>query len=295
MQPNDRRGLLLTPLQNDPRIACRRLKIGSVELSYTDVAGPGRPFVLLHGLTGHRDDFIHRLPQLDANVRWLTPDLRGHGDFSHTGRSETFTFDQLTDDFRQFLDALGEPQCDLLGHSVGGMVALRFALAYPERVHSMVLMSTAPFCPEDYSRETFEVAGRIIDEKGMDFLQEAVEKSWRANPDESGATHSERWADIYWPHHRRRYRAMDPAAYAALGIHMVEQEDLTKRLREIRCPTTVLVGEDDHEFLAGTNALAREIPDAVRIDISDAGHHPHMENPLAWHAAIRAHLDRTRE
>ena len=128
----------------------------------------------------------------------------------------------------------------------------------------------------------------------MSFLQEAVEKSWRAQPDESGATHSERWADIYWPHHRRRYRAMDPAAYAALGIHMVEQEDLTERLRDLRCPTTILVGEDDHEFLSGANALEREIPEAVRIDIANAGHHPHMENSADWHRAIQAHIDRTR-
>ncbi|MCH2188142.1 alpha/beta fold hydrolase [Myxococcota bacterium] len=281
--------------QISPQIACKRLKLDSVELAYTEIAGPGRPFVLLHGLTGHRDDFVHCLPDLDPTVRWLAPDLRGHGQFSHTGRPETFTFHQLVDDLKRFLDALGATQCDLLGHSVGGMVALRFALAYPERIHSLVLMSTAPFCPKDYTRQTFEAAGRIIDEKGMGFLQEALEKSWRANPDENGAAYTERWADIYWPHHRRRYRAMDPAAYAALGIHMVEQDDLTERVREIRCPTTILVGEGDHEFIAGAKALSQEIPDAVRIDISDAGHHPHMENSPAWHAAIQAHIDRTRE
>ena len=72
------------------------------------------------------------------------------------------------------------------------------------------------------------------------------------------------------------------------------QEDLTERLRDLRCPTTILVGEDDHEFISGANALAREIPEAVRIDIDNAGHRPHMENSAAWHRAIQAHIDRTR-
>ena len=278
----------------DPRITLRRLSLGAVELSYLEVAAPGRPFVLLHGFTGHRDDFIHCLPYMDRDVCWLAPDLRGHGDFSHTLRPDTFTFEQLIQDLEKFLDAINATQCDLLGHSVGGMVALRFALACPERIHSMVLMSTAPYCPKDYTRQTFELAGRVIDQQGMRFLQEALEKSWRDNPDQSGTSHTERWADVYWPHHRRRYRAMDPTAYRALGIHMVEQADLTRRLGEIRCPTTVLIGDGDHEFLDGSEALAKGIPEAVRIEISDAGHHPHMENPKAWHAAIRAHLARVR-
>jgi pimeloyl-ACP methyl ester carboxylesterase len=54
----------------------------------------------------------------------------------------------------------------------------------------------------------------------------------------------------------------------------------------------VIVGVDDEPFLAGADRLARGIPGAVRVDIPDAGHHPHRENPPAWLAAVSAHLDR---
>jgi len=276
-----------------PAVKTRRLRIDDIELACSEVPGPGRPFVLLHGLTGHRDDFVHRLPDLAGEARLLAPDLRGHGDCTRTGRPETFTFARLIDDLDALLDVSGADDCDLLGHSFGGMVALRFALARPERVASLVLMGTAPCAPEGYESWTFERAGALARDRGMAFLQAIVEKRWRDAPDQAGA-HTAKWTDVYWPHHRRRYTAMDPVAYGCLGTAMVEQAPITERLHEIRCPTSVVVGDGDEEFLPGADALERGIPHAVRETIPDAGHHPHMENPAAWLAAVRAHLRRAR-
>jgi len=249
--------------------------------------------VMLHGLTGHRDDFRPRMPELAGAARLLAPDLRGHGDFTRTGRADTCTFDQLVEDLRALLDAWGLPSCDLLGHSFGGMVALRFALAHPVRVDSLILMDTAPFCPEAFSAAMFEKGGAIARERGMIFLQQLAEKRDRANERPSASDRQTRkWADRYWSHHRLRYGAMDPVAYAALGAAMVAQEPVTARLGEIRCPATVLVGADDEEFVPGADALEAGIPGARRVTLPDAGHHPQMENPGAWLDAVREHLRR---
>jgi len=272
----------------------KRIAVGGVELTYNEVAGSGRPFVLLHGLTGHRDDFRHRMPEL-ADLGWLlAPDLRGHGDFTRTGREETFTFTQLCADMVALLDAWGVERCDLLGHSFGGMLALRFVLEYPERVDSLILMDTAPFSPDDYTRDTFEKAGAIARARGMVFLQELVEKATKAREAPSASDrHVEKWSDLYWPHHRLRYAAMDPVAYGALGVAMAEQEPVVDRLGEIGCPTTVIVGADDGDFLKGADVLESGIPHAARITVPDAGHHPQMENPEAWLAAVRGHFVRS--
>jgi pimeloyl-ACP methyl ester carboxylesterase len=273
----------------------QRISVGEEALSFHHVAGAGRPLVLLHGLTGHRDDFARQLPLLADTGRLLVPDLRGHGDFTHTGRAESFTFEQLVGDLAQLLDAWQAPRCDLLGHSFGGMVALRFALDHPERVASLLLMDTSPAAPEGYRLDTFEKAGAIAREHGMAFLQELVEKAARSRGAASPADqHTERWAELYWPHHRRRYAAMDPVGYASLTLLMMQQEPVVERLHEIRCPTTVIVGADDAEFLAGAELLAAGIPGAVRVTLADAGHHPHMESPDAWLAAVRGHLTRAR-
>ncbi|MBW2268305.1 MAG: alpha/beta hydrolase [Deltaproteobacteria bacterium] len=273
----------------------RRVRLGDVELSCNEIEGEGRAFVLLHGLTGHRHDFRARLPEL-ADLGWLlVPDLRGHGDFTQTGRDETFVLSQLVADLLAFLDVEGIEACDLLGHSFGGMLALRFVLEHPERVASLVLMDTSPFAPDGYTRAVFAKAGAIARARGMEFLQRAVENAARANSSPSASDRQTRkWADAYWPHHRLRYTSMDPVAYAALTLCMLEQASVEHRLGEIACPTSVLVGCDDLEFLRGSDALQAGISGAVRVTIPDAGHHPHMENPEAWSAAVREHLARVR-
>lgn len=271
----------------------RRISLGDVELSCSEIKGEGRAFVLLHGLTGHRHDFRARLPDL-ADLGWLlAPDLRGHGDFTQTGREETFSFAQLSADLLAFLDAERIETCDLLGHSFGGMLALRFVLEHPQRVASLVLMDTSPFAPEGYARAAFEKAGAIARARGMEFLQQAVEKASRANALPSASDRQiEKWADAYWAHHQLRYRSMDPVGYGALALCMMDQASIEHRLGEIACPTSVLLGSDDVEFLRGADALVAGIPGALRVTIPDAGHHPHMENPAAWLAAVRAHLAR---
>lgn len=276
-------------------VETKRIALGDVELAYNEVVAGERPFVLLHGLTGHRDDFRTRMPDLADLGRLLAPDLRGHGDFTRTGRPETFTFPQLNADLVALLDAWEIERCDLLGHSFGGMLALRFVLEHPDRVDSLILMDTAPFSPESYTPDMFEKAGAIAVARGMGFLQELVEKATKQREDLSPSErHIEDWGDAYWPHHRLRYISMDPVAYRALGLAMAEQESVVERLGEIGCPATVLVGADDVDFLKGTDALDSGIPGAERVTIPDAGHHPHVENPGAWLAAVRGHFARRR-
>ena len=268
------------------------------ELLCSEVGAGPEAVILLHGLTGHRHDFQSVLPQLarGSPMRWLAPDLRGHGDFTHTGRSETFTFDQLVEDLVRLLEALGIERAHLLGHSFGGMVSLRFALSRPHQLRSLILMSTTPNAPEGYDEALFENAGAIARERGMGFLQQIVEKVSRREENPTPADRqTAKWADVYWPHQVLRYRAMDPVGYAALGHAMVQQRDLSEDLSRIQCPTTVLVGADDTRFLSGAETLAQGITNARKHVIPDAGHHPQMENTDAWLEAMRGHLQAIQE
>ncbi|MCA9512868.1 MAG: alpha/beta hydrolase [Myxococcales bacterium] len=284
-----------------PRV--RRADLGDVEVAYSEIgagedAGGGAPLVLVHGLTGHRDDFLPVMPLLalrEPGLRVLAPDLRGHGDSTHAGDAAAYSFDRLVADLARFLDGLGVARCHLLGHSLGGMVTLRFALAHPRRLASLVLMSTAPFAPEGYAAATFEKGGAIAVERGMAFFQALVERIARERPSDAPSDRQARkWADAYVPHQRHRYRSMDPVAYGALGLAMVRQAPVVERLHELALPTTVLVGLDDEGFLSGADALARGIPGAVRVDLADAGHHPHREDTDGWLDAMSAHLTRAR-
>ena len=94
---------------------------------------------------------------------------------------------------------------------------------------------------------------------------------------------------------KKRYAAMDPNAYMGFGQAMATQSSLEGRLREIDCPTTILIGEDDAPFLAAADAFEKGIRGAERYTIPEAGHHPHQENPDAWWAAMESHWARVRD
>lgn len=273
-----------------------QIPLGDVEIAFTEVPGTGPTLVLLHGLTGHRDDFLPILPALHARhpaLRILAPDLRGHGDSTHGGDPAAFGFAQLVDDLARLLDRRGVDRCHLLGHSFGGMLSLRFALDRPARLESLLLASTAPFAPAAFTAEMFERGGEIARSRGMGFLQQLIEQRARsAAPQSPSDRQVARWSDSYWPHHRHRLRSMDPRAYELLGLAMVRQEPVTRQLGRLSLPVTVLIGLDDQDFLAGADALATGIPDAIRVDVPDAGHHPHRENPQAWLDGVAGHLAR---
>jgi pimeloyl-ACP methyl ester carboxylesterase len=281
------------------RVTTQRLSVNGVELVYDESGAGDRAFVLVHGFTGYRDDFAPRLPELARLGRTIAYDQRGHGDSTKTGDAATYSFAQLADDLRALVDALGLGRFDLLGHSMGGMVALRFVLANPERVASLVLMDTASEpLTKRLPRQIFDAGAKIGREAGMEKLLELI----RANPNEQAVrTEADRrlereWgAERYAAHLRARLGRMDVEAFHRLGVELSEAEPMTPRLGEIRCPTLVLVGEQDAGFLKPAEVMERAIPGARRVTLPAAGHSPQLEAPGAWLDAVSEHLRHARE
>jgi pimeloyl-ACP methyl ester carboxylesterase len=254
--------------------------------------GDATALVLVHGFTGHRDDFIGVLPelaQLGNGRRVIAPDLRGHGDSDGKSGDLGWTFEQLVRDLLAFLDELGLDRVDLLGHSMGGFVVLRFALAHPERVRSLVFLCTGPETPASLPRDGFLKAAELADSRGIGGiggLQEILEKVGRIEPSPT----IDSWGERYWTHHRRRFGAMTPSSYRGLGTAFFDADSMLSRLHEIDQPTLVLVGESDVDWLPGADLFERALPNVNRVTLANAEHHPHIENTRAFLAAVEAHL-----
>jgi pimeloyl-ACP methyl ester carboxylesterase len=278
-------------------VARRFASVNGIEIAYEDVGAGSRPLVLVHGLTGFREDFREQLPALSDLGRTILYDLRGHGESGGTGDATAYTFEQLVGDLRALLDHLGVDECDLLGHSMGGMIALRFVLAHPERVASLVLMCTAPRAPDGFPRAPMAAGGEIARAEGMEKLATLLRQRDAMGPGRPPASRrlEERMgSEAFWERHRRRVGAMDPEAFATLGLLLVDQEPVTHRLAEIDCATLVLSGAEDDEFREPSRELAAGIPRARLVTISEAAHQPQLENPAAWIEAIRDHLTNVR-
>jgi pimeloyl-ACP methyl ester carboxylesterase len=271
-------------------MASERVRIGPLDVAYREHGAGDRPFVLVHGFTGSSDDFADVLEPLSELGRTLAPDQRGHGETGNPGMG--YRFDQLTADLAAFLDAVGAPRCDLLGHSLGGMVALRLTLAHPERVASLVLMDTAPR-PIAGTRGVRAMAGLaswIPPRWTLRLVRSRREKL----PEPMRRAEQTMGPERYWERLRVKLEAMDRAAYRPLAREIAFQTPLTPRLGEIRCPTLVIVGAEDEPFRAASDEMADAIPDAKLVVVPGAHHSPQIEAPEAWLAAIREHLARAR-
>lgn len=278
-------------------IQTKRACVNGIELTYDEAGRGERAFVLVHGFTGYRDDFASVLPALAERGRTIAIDQRGHGDSTHTSDPATYHFEQLADDLRAFLDALGLARVDLLGHSMGGMVALRFALRHPGRLASLVLMDTTPHPLDGLPRELFVKGAQLARAAGMQKLWEVMRSNAAENERRTLADRrlEEQWGtERYWQRHRDRLTRMDVEAFEAIGVALGEHEPVTDRLGEIHCPTLVLVGATDRPFLEPSRTMHARIPGARLAVIPDGGHSPQIEAREAWLEAVAEHLQRAR-
>jgi pimeloyl-ACP methyl ester carboxylesterase len=271
----------------------KRMSVGGLDVEYDEVGRGDRPFVLVHGFTGSKDDFADVLdPLATEHGRTLAPDLRGHGGTSNPG--EGYSIEQMRADLAGFLDAAGASRCDLLGHSLGGVIALRLTLAEPERVASLVLMDTSAGWRNMMSDRMLRTVRTIAPRIPGRWIWRAARANRRRLPEPARHAAEEMGPDRYWERLRLKLEALDPAIFDELLGGVVRQEPVFDRLDEIRCPTTVVVGDQDQPFLGPSRKMADRIPDAKLVVIENAHHSPQIEAQEAWLEAISGHLERAR-
>ncbi len=271
----------------------KRARVDGLEIEWEEAGSGERAFVLVHGFTGSRDDWAEVLPELARGGRTVAPDLRGHGGTANPGDAAGYTFERLVADVVGWLDALGLARVDLLGHSMGGMVAQRLALAHPERVASLVLMDTAPGPVEVLPAAVLEAASQVARNDGTGALLPAMRGAAASDPRRPASSRrcEERMgAERYWERIERKMHAMDPEAFATLGALLTTHAPILERLGTLACPTLVMVGAEDTPFLEPSRAMAAAIPGAELVIVPDAAHSPQLENTAAWLEAVRSHL-----
>ncbi|WP_323752155.1 alpha/beta fold hydrolase [Marinobacter sp.] len=112
----------------------------SVELNHR-ISGQGEPLILLHGLFGSLENLGGIARRLEDHWQIHALDQRNHGGSSH---SDEMNYPAMASDVVAYMDAKGIQKARLLGHSMGGKVAMQVALSYPERVQAIIVADIAP-------------------------------------------------------------------------------------------------------------------------------------------------------
>ena len=247
------------------------LTLPGVDLYYEDTGGPGTPVVFLHALTGTADSWVHQLPAFTAaGYRCVTYDRRGWGRSKAT--DPELHPETASDDLHALLESLSLAPVHLVATAAGGLIALDYALAHPERVRSLVAANTIGGV-QDESYLEVQRRARPPEIQNLPVELRELGPSYRAtNPD--GV---KRWLEI---DHAARPDGTRP--FPPVG------EPITyARLHRMQRPTLVLAGEADLLApLALMRMLAAHIPTAQFVSLSDVGHAGFWERPQVWNRMV---------
>lgn len=103
--------------------------------------GEGQPLILLHGIFGSSDNWLTQARMLSTGFRTYALDLRNHGQAPH---DEVFDYPVMAADVLEFIETNNIVDPVLIGHSMGGKVAMNFAVAYPDRLQKLIVVDIAP-------------------------------------------------------------------------------------------------------------------------------------------------------
>jgi pimeloyl-ACP methyl ester carboxylesterase len=255
------------------------------------VVGPGDApgLLLVHGFGGAKEDFADHVDVLAGDHRVVVFDHRGHGVSDAPDDPSAYSLDRLAADTLAVAQATGLRELRLLGHSMGGMVARRVALAAPGLLHALVLVDTSPGAPPGLDPQLVELGVEVVRTEGMAALKVLQDELDPLGSPSYRRVLAERpgFADYV----TRTWAALAPAMWSAMAVEIVEQPDELGAMGAITCPTLVVVGDEDTVFLEPSRALAATIPRASLAVIPGAGHSPQFENPDAWQSAVRGFLD----
>lgn len=244
--------------------------------------GAGRPLVVLHGLFGSGDNWQSVARRLGGRFRVITADLRNHGRSPH---AEEMGLDALARDVGELLDELGLPRVSVLGHSLGGKVAMRLALGEPERVEKLIAVDIAPRRYPPWHRWIIDALRKLdlpaagsrtgLDAALAPAVTDAVLRRFLLKSVERNADGGFRW--------RLNLEAIDR--------HHEELCGFPEHERAFTGPALFLRGGRSDYVTAGDEFLIRRLfPNARIATIQDAGHWVHAERPDEFCAACREFL-----
>jgi pimeloyl-ACP methyl ester carboxylesterase len=257
----------------------RSARVRDIEMAY-DEAGPGTPFVLLHGFPLNRSMWREQARVLGEACRVVAPDLRGQGETSLGETREAATVEEMAADVAALLDGLSVGRAVVGGLSMGGYVALAFYRAFPERVRALVLADTRAGADADDARRTREETARRALSEGMApiadvMLRKLLSVETLANrPDVVGRV-------------REMMLATKPEGAAAALRGMALRRDQTDLLQEIEVPTLIVVGREDAVTPpAEAEAMRGKIKGSRLVVVEGAGHLSNVERLEDFNLAL---------
>jgi pimeloyl-ACP methyl ester carboxylesterase len=254
---------------------------------YYEMAGKGTPFVMIHaGVADHRQ-WNNEFAFFSQDYQAVRYDLRGYG------KSEPVAgeFNHL-DDLVTLLDALElhEPLI-LMGCSMGGGLAMDFALTYPSRVKALIMVGSAPSGLElDVpALAKFADAEKAYEAGDLDLLAEIETQIWFDGRDRTPEQVDQAMRRLAYEMNRKALEFET----RNLGKRLPNTESLAfDRLSNLQQPVLIIVGAQDTPYiLAAADYMLEKLPRVQKAIIDNAAHLPNMEHPAQFQTLVKEFLE----
>ena len=253
------------------------------ELHYVD-AGQGPAVALIHGLLGSHRNWDHLVHALAAERRVVAPDLLGHG--ASAKPMGDYSLSSHAAMLRDLFDHLGITSATIVGHSLGGGIAMQFAYLFPERVDRLVLVSSGglgrelspllraatlpgaewvvPLVASSWVRQRAEAVGRNLSRVGV-----------RPRPDVTEA-----WRGFASLGDRESRRAFFASARAVIDPGGQTVNANPRLHQTVTVPTLLVWGARDRMIPSWHAVLAQQAIEGSRVEVFErSGHFPHLDDP----------------
>ena len=258
-----------------------KIKANGIDIHY-EIEGSGPWLTMSHSLACDLHMWDPQMPALTKQFKVLRYDTRGHGQSS--APAGEYTLEQLADDVKGLLDALKIRQTHWAGLSMGGMIGQAFALKYPGIFQSMVLADTTSRRPPDAAKMWGDRI-QTAREKGMGALVESTLGRWFTEPYRNAR--QDVMATI-----GNGIRSTPVAGFVGC-CHAISKVDFLDRLKEIKCPALVMVGEHDHGTPPeAARAIHQNLKGSELKIIPSAAHLSNIEQTQVFNDAMMGFLNR---
>ncbi len=265
------------------RMSSSTVTLHGHELSYLD-SGSGQAVLFIHGILGSQRQWLRLIDRLDDSDRVIVPDLFGHGesdkplgDYSLGGHAGTL---------RDLLDHLGIERVTLVGHSLGGGIAMEFFYLFPERVDRLVLVSSgglgrevSPILRSATLPGAEQVLGMLASAwvltRAEAVGRAAAKVGWKPGSDVTAVWHG---FSSLGDRSSRQAFLKTTRAVIDLGGQSISAHDYLPDALPV--PTLIVWGSKDRMIPAHHAIKAQESIPNCRVELFDrAGHFPHLDDP----------------
>jgi 3-oxoadipate enol-lactonase len=260
-----------------------KVKTNGIEINY-EIEGSGPWITLSHSLACNLHMWDEQMEVLTKHFKVLRFDTRGHG--ASSAPEGPYTLEQMADDVHGLFASLGIKETHWVGLSMGGMIGQTYALKYPGVFKSLVLADTTSRRPPNAAQMWGERI-QIARTKGMEALIESTLARWFTEPCLKSRKDivARIGSDI----------RNTPVAGFCGACEAIAKVDTLDRLKEIKCPVLIMVGDQDH----GTppemaRAIHANLPGSELEIIDSAAHLSNVEQREVFNKYLMKFLDRVK-